>query len=228
MIALGEVEEIWQNEDEIAPYCIKHFGATVDLCNASEEIVQWWEQRRICEQGHDLLTAKSMGYPLKETPENLVEKIANSTATQFWLKSLDQFFELQKSVNGIVAVILNKGDASQSWVKEFCTEAERNQIDTTEIRVCFRLDKDEDRGFNQWVKDSGYGGKVEGGKIFIFQNKPPKWLFSEGIDVKIILTNSLYPVPSTTTQTWMDTHTCVCFVGDIKASHVKEKKIVEL
>jgi hypothetical protein len=101
-------------------------------------------------------------------------------------------------------------------------------MDTTEIRVCFRLDKDEDHGFNQWVKDSGYGGKVEGGKIFIFQNKPPKWLFSENIDVKIILTNSLYPVPSTTTQTWMDTHTCVCFVGDIKASHVKEKKIVEL
>jgi len=228
MIALGEVEEIWQNEDEIAPYCVKHFGTTVDLCNASEEVVQWWEEHRTCEQGFDLLTAKAMGYPLKETPENLVEKIAGSTATQFWLKSLNQFFELQKTVNGVVAIILNQGEEAQSWVKEFCIEAEKNQIDTSEIRVCFRLDKDEDRGFNQWVKDSGYGGKVEGGKVFIFQKKPPKWLFSEGIDVKIIVTNSLYPVPSATTQTWMDTHTCVCFVGDIKAAHVKEKKIVEL
>ncbi len=228
MIALGEVEEIWQNEEEIAPYCIKHFGSTVDLCNASEEVTQWWNEHRTCVQAHDLLTAKAMGFPLKETPENLVEKIASSAGTQFWLKNLDQFFEIQKSVNGVVAVILNKGETSQSWVKEFCAEAEKNRIDTGEIRVCFRLDKDEDKGFNQWVKDSGYGGKVEGGKIFIFQNKPPKWLFSDNIDVKIIVTNSLYPVPSTTTQTWMDTHTCVCFVGDIKASHIKDKKIVEL
>lgn len=228
MIALGEVEEIWQNEEEIAPYCVKHFGATVDLCNASDEVIQWWEEHRTSVQAYDLLTAKAMGFPLKETPENLVEKIASSAGTQFWLKNLDQFFEIQKSVNGVVAVILNKGETSQSWVKEFCTEAEKHQIDTGEIRVCFRLDKQEDRGFNQWVKDSGYGGKVEGGKIFIFQNKPPKWLFSDNIDVKIIVTNSLYPVPSNTTQTWMDTHTCVCFVGDIKAAHVKDKKIVEL
>ena len=47
-------------------------------------------------------------------------------------------------------------------------------------------------------------------------------------NVKIIVTNSLYPIPSATTQTWMDNHTCVFFVGDIKAAHVKEKKIVEL
>ena len=101
-------------------------------------------------------------------------------------------------------------------------------INHEEIRVCFRLDKQDDHGFNQWVKDSGYGGKVELGNIFIFQNKPPKWLFSEAKNVKIIVTNSLYPIPSATTQTWMDNHTCVFFVGDIKAAHVKEKKIVEL
>jgi hypothetical protein len=53
-------------------------------------------------------------------------------------------------------------------------------------------------------------------------------LFSDGIDVKIILTNSLYPVPSATTQAWMESHTCVCFVGDIKAAHIKDKKIAEL
>ena len=103
-----------------------------------------------------------------------------------------------------------------------------HDVPPTDIRICFRQDKIEDRGFNQWVKDNGYGGKVEGGKIFIFQNKPPKWLFSDGIDVKIILTNSLYPVPSAITQAWMESHTCVCFVGDIKAAHIKDKKIAEL
>jgi hypothetical protein len=228
MIALGEVEEIWQNEDKITPYCVKHFGATVDLCNASEEVIRWWEEHRTCKQGHDLLTAKAMGYPLKETPTNLVEKIAASYNNHFWLKRLEQFFELYKSVNGTSVVILNKGDDHCEWVQKFVLEAVNSGIDKADIRVCFRMDKNEDKGFNQWVKDNQIGGSVDGGKLFIFQNKPAKWLFTSEIDVKIILTNSLYPVPSVTTQTWMDTHTCVCFVGDVKASHFKEKNIVEL
>jgi hypothetical protein len=228
MIALAEVEEIWQNSETIIPYCEKHFGATVDLINAPRETVEWFEQHRTCNQSSDLLLAKSMGYPYLEIPQNLVEKIAFSSESNFHLKSLDSFFEIYKAVGGPVAVILNKGDNSVNWVKEFCGTAIESGIDSQEIRVCFRLDKQEDHGFNQWVKDSGYGGKVESGNIFIFQNKPPKWLFSEGKNVKIIVTNSLYPIPSATTQTWMDNHTCVFFVGDIKAAHVKEKKIVEL
>jgi hypothetical protein len=169
-----------------------------------------------------------MGYPLRDQPETLVEKIAHSEHTRFWLKNLDQFFEIYKTITGPVAIVLNKGDTSHDWVKQFCYESVKNGIDAADVRVCFRMDKNEDKGFNQWVKDSGYGGKIEGGRIFIFQNKPPKWLFSDNINVKIVLTNSLYPVPSATTQAWMDTHSCVCFVGDIKAAYVKEKKIVEL
>lgn len=227
MIALGEVEEIWQNSEEISPGC-RLLDTGVDLINPNDDAKNFFSNHKSNNVANDLLLAKSMGYPYIGNPKNLVEKIANSSNTHFWLKNLDNFFELQKQVNGVTVVILNKGDTAESWVKEFCQEAEKNHINLQEIRVCFRLDKSEDRGFNQWIKDNGFGGKVEGGKIFIFQNKPAKWLFSENIDVKIVLTNSLYPVPSTTTQTWMDTHTCVCFVGDIKAAHVKEKKIVEL
>ena len=228
MVALADVEEIWQNSETITPYCELHFGATVDLINAPQETVEWFEQHRTCNQSSDLLLAKSMGYPLKESPKTLAEKIAASEHRQFWMKSLDQFFELYKDTDGITAVILNKGDNSEEWVKSFTMSAILHDVSPTDIRICFRQDKIEDRGFNQWVKDNGYGGKVEGGKIFIFQNKPPKWLFSDGIDVKIILTNSLYPVPSATTQAWMESHTCVCFVGDIKAAHIKDKKIAEL
>jgi len=228
MIALGEVEEIWQNSENIVPGCVKHFGATVDLCNASKEVTQWWEERRTCVQAYDLLTAKSMGYPLLESPTTDVEKIAASAHNHFWVKSNDQFFNLHNAVDGITAVIVNKNETTQSWVKQFCASAEISGIKKDDIRVCYRLGKEEDKGFNQWVKDAGYGGKVEGAKLFIFQNKPPKWLFSDNIDVKIVLTNSLYPIPSATTQAWMETHSCVCFVGDIKAAHIKEKKIVEL
>ena len=228
MIALAEVEEIWQNSEEISPYCEKHFGATVDLINAPDDVNSWFEEKRSCVQGNDLLLAKSMGYLLKEKPTSLIEKIAASENTQFWLKNIDQFFKMYSEIDGGVAVILNRGDKVEEWVKQFCEIAKNIGIENNDIRVCFRMDKNEDRGFNQWVKDSGYGGKVDLGKIFIFQNKPAKWLFSENIDVKIILTNSLYPVPSATTQAWMQSHTCVCFVGDIKAAHIKEEKIVEL
>jgi hypothetical protein len=169
-----------------------------------------------------------MGYPLKDRPETLIEKIAASDSRQFWLKSLEQFFSIYKQIDGPVAVIVNRSDAVEEWVKRFTLEARTFGINSEDIRICFRQTKEEDRGFNQWVKDSGYGGKVEGAKIMIFQNKPPKWLFTDGIDVKLILTNSLYPIPSAVTQHWMDSHSCVCFVGDVKAAHIKEKKIVEL
>ena len=227
MIALAEVEEIWQNSEEISPGCyIDSKG--VELVNPVEDAVNFFIENKSSIVASDLLLAKSMGYPYLEKPQNLVEKIAFLPETKFHLKSIESFFEIYKSVGGPVAVILNKGDNSENWVKEFCAISKDFGIDSEEIRICFRLDKQEDRGFNQWVKDGGYGGKVESGNIFIFQNKPPKWLFSEGKNVKIIITNSLYPIPSATAQSWMDNHTCVFFIGDIKAAHVKEKKIVEL
>jgi len=198
------------------------------LINAPTDVVEWFNDHRTCNQSSDLLLAKNMGYLLKDKPTTLVEKIAANSNTHFWLKTLESFFELYNLVNGHVAVIVNKSDNTETWVKEFAETAKKSGVNPADIRVCFRLDKTEDRGFNQWVKDSGYGGKVDGGKIFIFQNKPAKWLFADEIDVKIVLTNSLYPVPSATTQVWMESHTCVCFVGDIKASHIKEKDIVEL
>ena len=227
MIALAEVEEIWQNSEEISPGCYVDSNG-VKLVNPVEDAVNFFIENKSSIVASDLLLAKSMGYPYLEKPQNLVEKIAFLPETKFHLKSIESFFEIYKSVGGPVAVILNKGDNSENWVKEFCAISKDFGIDSEEIRICFRLDKQEDRGFNQWVKDSGYGGKVESGNIFIFQNKPPKWLFSEGKNVKIIITNSLYPIPSATAQSWMDNHTCVFFIGDVKAAHVKEKKIVEL
>lgn len=228
MVALADVEEIWQNSESITPYCELHFGVTVDLINAPLETEEWFDQHRTCEQASDLLLAKSMGYLLRDSPTTLVEKMAASEQRQFWLKSLDQFFEIYNDTQATTAVVLNKGESAEEWVKAFAAAAHTHSVPSADIRVCFRQDKVEDRGFNQWVKDSGFGGKVKGGNIFIFQSKPPKWLFSDNIDVKIILTNSLYPVPSATTQAWMESHACVCFVGDIKASLIKDKKIAEL
>ena len=225
---IADVEHIWEHQDEVIPSCYIEQNS-VKLKNANDETVQWWEAHTTANVNSDLLLAKSIGYPYKGIPTTTVEKMAVTESNQFWLKSNSEFFKLYKSINGIIAVIVNKGDAAQEWIKRFVLDAELAEVEKSDIRVCFRLNKDENgTGFNQWVKDNNLGGPVEGAKIYIFQNKPPKWLFSQDVSVKIIATNSLYPIPSTTTQTWMANHTCVCFVGEIKASNIKDKHIVEL
>lgn len=227
MVALANVEEIWENSDEIVPHSvITDMG--VELRNPTPDAKEFWIYTHTQTFNNDLLLAKSMGFPLKKNPENIVEKIAASKDTHFHLKSLDDFFNIYKSTLGKIVVIVNKGEDTNSWVKNFCETSKKFSVDTDEIRVCYRLDKQEDRGFNQWVKDSGYGGKVDEARILIFQNKPPKWLFSDELNAIMILTNSLYPVPSATTQAWMESHPCVCYIGDFKAAGYKDRKIVEL
>ena len=171
-----------------------------------------------------------MGYPFRPEKKEIskIETIAASPNSHFWIKEIPDFFEIQKLISGNTVIILNKGDSHIDWVKLFVSHADNAEIPRTDIRVCFRLDKNEDNGFNQWVKDQGIGGKVDGGKIFIFQNKPAKWLFSDNTNVTIIATNSLYPVPSSITQSWMNSHPFVCYLGPIKAANARERKIVEL
>jgi hypothetical protein len=226
---LAQVEELWQQQDEIIPQSITVDDQVV-LKNLTPEADRWWQENKTGDRIKDIFLAKQAGY--RFFPENIknsvIEKIASSTHAQFWIKTNERFFELYQQVGGPVAVLVTKNPSADNFVKEFVSDAEKCGVDRSDIRICYRLSKEEDKGFNQWVKDSGLGGKVEGGKILVFQNKPPKWLFSQDISVKIILTNSCFPVPSVTTQSWMNSHPCVCYVGDISVSNIKEKTIVDL
>lgn len=226
---LANVEQIWQNQDQALPYSVI-IDNKVHIVNSSTDTDEYWNSHTNSNQNANLLLAKAMGYPLRIDHANpsKLEVISSSAHSHFWIKEVPDFFEIQKLVNGTVAVMLNRGDNYFEWLKEFIKGADAAGIPRCDIRVCFRMDKNEDKGFNQWVKDQGLGGKVEGGKIFIFQNKPPKWLFSDSVNVTIIATNSLYPVPSSITQSWMSTHPCVCYLGPIKAVNARERKIVEL
>lgn len=226
---LSEVEEIWQRSEEVIPYAVEEAGV-VTLKNATDDASTWWQEHRSGDYFKDIFTAKSAGYKLvsDKIENSLVEKISSSNHTQFWIKTNERFFDLYKKVGGPVAVLVSKSASSDNFVKKFVIDAEKNGVNKSDIRVCYRQDKEENTGFNQWVKDSGLGGKVEDGKIFIFQNRPPKWLFSQQLSVTIILTNSCFPVPSNITQHWMHSHPCVCFVGELGVSNMKEKTIVDL
>jgi hypothetical protein len=226
--ALAKVEEIWQFQDNIIPQSVLVDNSVV-LANCNEDTQIWWNENSTGDIKQDLLLAKSMGFPYAGIPTNTIEKIASTDNRDFWIKSNNTFFELYKDIGGPVAVIVSKGESSIEWVKQLVNDAVLSGVPTTDIRVCFRLSKDENgEKFNQWVRDNNLGGPVDSGKIFIFQAKPPKWLFSQEISVKLILTNSLYPIPSGISQAWMNNHSCVCYVGEFKAANAKERQIVEL
>lgn len=227
---LGYIEEVWNRPELVVPHS-KLIDNTVKLFNAPEDTLEWWKNNNSGQIEQDIFLAKSIGYRFfsEKITSSLVEKIANSEHRQFWIKTNERFFNLYKTVGGPVALIVSKADsASNNFVKQFVIDAEKAGVNTQDIRVCYRMSKEEDRGFNQWIKNNNLGGKVEDGKIFIFQSKPPKWLFSEENPVKIIVTNSCHPLPSSIAQSWMNTHPCVCFVGDLKVASQKENVIVDL
>ena len=137
MIALGEVEEIWQNQDQVLPSC-NIVGNMVVLENSSDETFAWWEEHFTGNIDSDLLLAKSMGYPYSGKPHTTIEKIAASTKNSFWIKSNKEFFEIYKSVNGKVCVVLDRTADILSWLKEFVADADAAGISRDEIKVCFR------------------------------------------------------------------------------------------
>jgi hypothetical protein len=128
-------------------------------------------------------------------------------------------------------VILDNSDDYIDWLDNFVTAADLNQVPRSEIKVCFREDKTEtsQRGLlNEWIRKNQVGGKIDSGKIFIFRSRPAKWLFSEKIDVKLVATNSLFPSANHLTQQWMLSKSCLIYLGNIRPSQIKERKIVQL
>jgi len=227
MIALSEVEEIWQHQDKLIP-CSSLMVDMVILENSSDETFDWWKEKYSGQVETDLLLAKSMGFLYSGKPHSTVEKIAAFPSNSFWIKSNKEFFSLYKAINGRVCIILDRTSNTMEWLKAFVNDADTESIDRNDIKVCFRENKDSVTGVNDWIKQNNVGGKVSDGRILIFDNKPAKWLFKEHDDVKLLVSNNLYPSTNQLTRDWFSTHPCVIYLGDIKPSESRGKKIVEL
>lgn len=227
MSVLADVEEIWQNSEEIIPHCkITNMG--VHLCNASVEIQEKWIYTHTQSHDNDLLLAKSMGFLLKESPRNLVEKIAASPENTFWIKTYTEFFSLVSNVHGRICIVLDRSGPIVPWLQNFVANADQCGVSRDEIKVCFRENKDGKSGLNEWIKTAGVGGKVEDGKILIFETKPAKWLFKDDQDVKMLVTNNIYPPTNPLARDWFSSHPCVIYLGDTKPTEQRGQRIVEL
>lgn len=224
---LAEVEEIWQNSDEYSPFAI-YQDNQIHLVNSSEETDAYFQQHRTGKKLDDALLAKSMGYPVRGLPNMSKYNITASPENSFWLKENKSFFNMYHEISGKVCVILDRTSNMLEWLQRFVADADGSGVSRDDIRVCFRRNKTEDKGLNDWVKLAGVGGKVDSGRIFIFENKPAKWLFKDFKDVKIIVTNSLYPATNNLTKDLFSSFPCVIYLGDIKATNARGQKIVEL
>ena len=114
------------------------------------------------------------------------------------------------------------------WLQNFVADAEKSGVSREEIKVCFRDNKESTTGLNDWIKIAGVGGKVETGRILIFESKPAKWLFKSSNDVTLLVTNNIFPPTNTMARDWFMCHPCVIYLGDTKPTETKGQKIVEL
>jgi len=224
---LADVEEIWERQDEILP-ASDIINDQVRLINAAQESEQWFDLHCKGQTSKDLLLAKAMGYPYRKTPKNITEKIASQSHTSFWIKTNQEFFSLYKTVGGTAAVILDRTADTLAWLKQFVTDADEKGIDRDDIKVCFRDSKDSSTGLNEWIKSAGVGGKVESGKLLIFESRPAKWLFKDQNDVTLLVTNNIYPPTNVITRDWFCSHSCVIYLGNIKPAELKGQELVEL
>jgi hypothetical protein len=227
MIALADVEEIWERQESIIPHSTVVADSVV-LENCNQDVLDWWKTNSTGNVNSDLLLAKSMGYPYSGKPYTMIEKIASSESNVFWIKNTSQFLELSKSIHGRICIILDRVADHLEWLKDFAQAVDQSGMDRSKVKVCFRADKTQNTELNTWIKENNFGGKVEGGQILIFNHKPAKWLFKDAEDVKLLVSNNLYPATSVLTKDWFNTHPCTVYLGDIKPSHTKDKRIVEL
>ena len=227
--AMDEVEEIWNRTEEIEHSCAIVDGE-VRLINANDEILDFWNSNRIGVMTNDLFLAKSMGFLLKQSSKKITvpEIISSSKENIFWISDFDKFFSVAKDLEGKICILIDRVSSRRDFLEEFINAADKNGILREEIKVCHRESNQANSEFNDWVKENSLGGKVADGKYLIFNHKPSKWLFQQENSVKIIVTNGLYTDTSTFVRDWINHHPCVVYLGPVKPSLQKEKKIVDL
>lgn len=224
---MANLEEILSQQEMISPRS-QIINEKVFLINASNETHSWWNQYKTGNTNDDLFLAKSMGFFLEKSPENVIEKITSSSSTNFWMKSEGEFLRMIRSLSGKFVLVLDRVHNNFNWLEKFTEFAEKVGFSSEEIKICFRTNNEENSKFNEWIKLRGYGGKVDTGKILIFNHKPAKWIFKNSEEVKIIATNNIYPSTDSITKDWMNSHPCVIYLGDIRPSKIKDQNIVEL
>lgn len=226
--AVAATEVAWDGQDSIIPYSTIENNCVM-LKNAPESAVEWFTKERTGSIAKDLLLAKIAGFILAMADTSLTHftKIATSDSNNFWVRELSTFFDIYKTLETKCCIIMDRTEDRKSWLEKFVSEAEVAAVPRSHIKVCFR-EKGADDPFNIWVKEQDLGGKTEQGRIFIFEQKPAKWIFRNMKEFKIIASTSINPPMNILTREWMSSHPLAFYLTDIKPTSKGQKEIVEL
>ena len=228
MIALSEVEEIWQNQEDILSRSTISENSVI-LKNANKETQEYFNKNKNGNINNDLFLAKIMGFTYDKKPKTHIERLSSKETNMFfWKHDPKELFEIISNIEGKIAIIMDRSQDNLEWIEQITESAEKAGFTNKDIKVAFRLRNNDDTGFNEWVAEKGYGGKISEGKIYIFNHKPPKWLFKDEISVKMLITNALMPAPTKLTREWIAGHPCVIFVHEFEPTPYNEIEIGKL
>ena len=213
------VEEIYWDVKEYSKLS-KIIEGSVELKNASDSAKVYFRKHKTGKINSDLVLAKSMGHIFGGKNKNINswnKKIASETGNHFWIKDLSDFIKLGYSVDGRIAIILDRTGDVNSWLYTLCDTIDNCGFDRSDFRVCFRANKHADGDhLNTWVREQGFGGKIEGAKFLIFNQKPAKWLFKDEKDVTILASNNLFATGTSMMRNLFKNHPCIVYIGDIE------------
>lgn len=224
----AQLQESINNQELLIPHSVIEDGEVI-LKNSDSSSLEYFEQHKTDDLYSDALLAKIMGYPvtLISRPKSCIEKIISSKNQFFWMKNIDDFFDFTKTIKSKTCIIIDRDEKEKSWLKNFIEQA-KETIPNKKIKICFRETQDKDREFNEWIKETGTGGKVDDGDLYIFQHKPPKWIIKERKNIMFIATTMINPPSNTMTQDFYLSSPCVIHLGDIKPTSWRNRTIVEL
>ena len=222
-----QTEEIW-NDAERYEKSVIEIDQKLMLINATESAERYFYSHATGNRYDDLLLAKNLGHRFNSSRStNIIELISRENSNNFWIKQLDRVIELFDQIDGKICVVSSR-DHVKSWVQDFVTKVEKTRHSLDGIRVCFREKNNDDPDFNSWIKNKNLGGDIASGRIFIFKEKPAKWLMENDQDVKIVILNGAFPPSSANAQHWLEQQSCVIYTGNLRPSLTKGKNIVEL
>lgn len=226
---VSDMEQAISQQELITPISINE-GTAIKLHTDKNNVLEYFQSNKNNEFYQNAFLAKTMGYPLKI--ENIstdpLEKIISSDQNTFWMNDLSKFFHVYQELQQKVAIILDRTDNVFEWLVKFYKESQIFGIDSSKIKICFRDDKHQETGINEWIKENNLGGKLDGADILIFRHVPAKWLFKQENYAKILVTTMIHPPTSSITEDYLNSHPCTIYLSPIKPTIKGNKKIVEL
>ena len=192
------------------------------LVNAIPSAQEYFENNKTSNIDNDLLLAKLMGFQFIGKDDTIAKKISSSSSTKFRIPDIGRAIDFSESIQGTKVIILDRASDYKEWLLKFHTFLINPNIDVNKFVLCHRENNKTNPNFNQWVKDSGFGGKTDGAEYLIFLHRPKKWLFSSETDVKIVFTTGLWDSRDNITRSFVDSIGCDISISEAKPTNVED------